>query len=322
MHRNRLVFIDLSVVVIIWFVTSIGLDHRLVQPAGADSISAQNGANMKSAPTHYVRKDDQDPSILPGSAVSRELVMGVVPQFEARTLHSIWEPVVKEIGKRTGVSIVFQGAPTIAAFEKAFMTGRYDLAYMNPYHYLIAHQHQGYIPLVRDVGKALSGVLVVRKDSPVKTPHDLQGAVIAFPSPNALGASLQMRQELSDLFHISFSPNYVKTHDSVYLNVILGQAMAGGGVQKTLNRQPETYRRRLNVIHITQPVSPHPVAVHPRVSLRLQQKIQQAFLTLGKESKGMELLEKIPVKQIGKATFQDYDALQTMKLERFYVTPQ
>ncbi len=100
---------------------------------------------------------------------------------------------------------------------------------------------QGYRPLVRDVGKTLYGVLVARKGGPIHSVKDLQGKTLAFPAPNALAASLQMRQELVDQFSIDFSAHYVKTHDSVYLNALrcsalLGEVDAGGGVQKTLAR--------------------------------------------------------------------------------------
>jgi len=35
------------------------------------------------------------------------------------------------------------GAPTIPAFEVAFQGGEYDIAYMNPYHGVMAEQAQG-----------------------------------------------------------------------------------------------------------------------------------------------------------------------------------
>lgn len=243
---------------------------------------------------------------------------GVVPQFEARRLHAIWSPILKELNNQTGYNFILEGAPTIAEFEKLFMAGHFDFAYMNPYHFILANQLQGYLPLIRDVGKTLHGVLVVKNSSKIENVKDLDGKKIAFPSPNALGASLQMRQELHDDFNIAITPVYVKTHDSVYLNVLLDKTKAGGGVQKTLSRQPKQYQDALRVIHKTRKVSPHPIAANPKVEEKVRQAIQKAFLKMAKT----ELLSKVPIKKVGIATMEDYDVLNKMNLDRFYVKPK
>jgi len=249
-------------------------------------------------------------------------LVGVVPQYEARRLHAIWRPILDRLEQSTGFRFRFRGSPSIPDFERDFLSGEFDFAYMNPYHLVIAHEQQGYIPLVRDVGRTLHGVLVVRKDSGITTPEELDGSKIAFPAPNALGASLQMRQELHDQFNIKPVPHYVKTHDSVYLNVVLGQAAAGGGVQKTLNRQQADIRDSLRIIHSTTPVAPHPFAAHPRVPQQVNEAVQNGLLQLGGESDGAAMLANIPIRKIGVSTIDDYLPLQSMGLERFYVKPQ
>ena len=245
--------------------------------------------------------------------------IGVVPQFEARRLHQIWQPILNHLERETGYTFELSGSPTIPAFESEFMRGEFDFVYMNPYHLVLANKEVGYKPLVRDVGKNLFGVLVASKSGDVKEVKDLAGKVVAFPAPNALGASLQMRQELTDLFGIEISPRYVKTHDSVYLNVLLGEAAAGGGVQKTLDQQKDEIKNNLKVIHKTTPVAPHPFAVHPRLPNKVANDVERALLALGDTQAGKEMLSLVPIKQIGKATIQDYLNLLKMGLERFYV---
>ncbi len=265
--------------------------------------------------------------ILPWSLVTPVIAsqkiysVGIVPQFEVRKLHQIWRPVLDQVEAKTGLRFQIQGSPTIPAFETEFMSGTFDFAYMNPYHIMLASKMEGYIPLVRDIGRTLHGVLVTRKDSGINQVTDLHHKKLAFPAPNALGASLQMRQELTDKFSIEIQPKYVKTHDSVYLNVVLGQASAGGGVQKTLKRQKPEIRDLLKVIHRTTPVSPHPLAAHPRVSSAVRQQVQEALLALGGTEQGKQLLAKIPMRRIGMAKMDDYAPLESMGLQRFYVSP-
>lgn len=257
----------------------------------------------------------------PVLAQEKIYTVGVVPQFEARKLHAIWRPILDQLQQATGYGFEMKGSPSIPEFEREFVEGKFDFAYMNPYHLVVANEKAGYVPLVRDHGRKLFGVLVVRKGSGITSPKELDGKTLAFPAPNALGASLQVRQELSDKFHITIDPMYVKTHDSVYLNVLTGKAAAGGGVQKTLNRQKPQYRDHLAVIHETEKVAPHPVAVLPRVPEDVRNKVRDAFLALGETEEGKALLEKIPMKKIGPARMDDYAPLKLMGLERFYVAP-
>lgn len=251
----------------------------------------------------------------------RVYTVGVVPQFGSHSLHAIWRPILDRLEQETGERFQIRGSISIPEFETEFVYRRFDFAYMNPYHIVVANRAAGYLPLVRDHGRMLQGVLVVRADSGINTPTDLEGKVIAFPAPNALGASLQMRQELIERFGIAFEPQYVKTHDSVYLNVLLSDAAAGGGVQKTLNRQKAKYRDNLKVIHRTEAVPPHPFCASPTVPAEVRQKVTAALLKLGESEEGRRLLAKVPIQKMGVATLDDYLPLKNMGLERFYVVP-
>lgn len=245
--------------------------------------------------------------------------LGVVPQFDSRKILTIWRPILDEIAQQTGIRFRLQGSPSIQKFEKEFQAGKFDFSYMNPYHMLIAHNEQGYRPLLRDHGRQLHGILVVRKDDPIVELSDLQGKIVAFPAPNALGASLMLRAELQGARQIDIKPNYVKSHTSVYLNVVTGMAAAGGGVQKTLSQQPAEIRDQLRVLHRTIKVAPHPLAVHSRVPASVAGRVQQAFLSLGESEAGRAMLSKIPMKQIGIAMLDDYSPLEKLGLEPYYV---
>jgi phosphonate transport system substrate-binding protein len=255
-------------------------------------------------------------------AEEKVYIVGVVPQFEARKLTAIWIPILEQLTVVTSLKFKLEGAPNINEFEKKFMAGAYDFVYMNPYHFVLGNQLQGYIPLVKDGSKKLHGVLVVQKDSPIENVAQLNGAKIAYPSPNALGASLQMRQELHDIFNIQTTPVYVNTHGSVYLNVLLGDTQAGGGVGKTLKKQKAEYQQALRVIHKTSPVSSHPIAAHPRVPNADIKKVTAALLNMGTTAATSALLQGIPIQQISIATFADYEPLKNMNLERFYIQPE
>jgi len=257
--------------------------------------------------------------VAPTSAAEQTLKFGVVPQFDARRIQSIWQPVLDALEKQSGHHFELIGSPSIPEFEKQFLAGDFNFAYMNPYHLIKAHESQGYMPLVRDVGRMMFGIVVVRKDSPIQDVKELDGKSVAFPAPNALGAALIPRTEFGEIYKINIQPEYVRSHSSVYLNVVTGQTVAGGGVQKTLQKQPANIRDALKIIYETPQVAPHPIAVHPRVDKVTRDKVRQAFLQLGNTPEGRELLAKIPMKQVGQATLEDYARLKQMGLDKYYV---
>jgi phosphonate transport system substrate-binding protein len=245
--------------------------------------------------------------------------VGVVPQFEARRIAEIWQPILDEISQQSGIQLELKTPSSIPVFEKQLTAGEFDFAYMNPYHAIISNESQGYTPLLRDTGRSLFGVIVVKKDSPIQSVNELNGKTVAFPSPNALGATLLPRAELARKVNIKVDELYVKSHSSVYLNVLLGKAVAGGGVQKTLAQQPDKIRDQLRVLYKTTEVPSHPLTAHPRVDKVIQDKIKAAFIELGNSETGKNLLKNIPMKQIGEASIEDYEPLKRMGLDKFYV---
>lgn len=245
--------------------------------------------------------------------------VGVVPQFAQRKLFDIWQPILQALEHELDFDLQMVGSPKIPAFEKKFLAGEYDFAYMNPYHLLKAYESQGYVPLVRDGSRQLKGVLVVNRNSTYQQVTELDKKIIAFPSPNALGASLLMRADLHEIFDLEFFPRYVQNHSSVYLNVALGQMAAGGGVLSTLQQQPPEVRERLRVIYETRGMPPHPLSAHARVPEKDREALRQAWLKLAGTETGRQLMARIPMRQPVAASLAEYMPMHAWGLDRYYI---
>lgn len=252
-------------------------------------------------------------------ATDRVFSFGVVPQFEARKLAAIWVPILGVLEKRTGYKFNMEGSARIPEFEAGFQRGAFDFAYMNPYHALVALEKQGYNPLVRDGSRQLFGVLVVKRGGPYKKVEDLNGKMIAFPAPNALGASLLMRAELTREQKLKFETLYSQTHTSSYLNVVLGKAAAAGGVMSSLKKQKKAIQESLDILYETKKMAPHPIVAHPRVPKEVVLRVQEALLAMGKDSETANLMAAIPMKEPVIAGTDDYQALKKWGLQKFYV---
>ena len=107
--------------------------------------------------------------------LAQEYTFGVVPQYEPQKLNAIWQPLLKQVSKQTGVTIKLITVESIPVFEKAFANGEYDFAYMNPWHSVVAYEKQGYLPLIKDAGRKLQGILLVNKDSDIDRAYKPMG---------------------------------------------------------------------------------------------------------------------------------------------------
>ena len=241
-----------------------------------------------------------------------EYTFSVVPQFDVRQMSETWSPILTELSERTGLKLSLKIVRDIATFEQDVINGGADFAYMNPLQLIEANAEQGYLPLIRDTSRSLQGIIVTRVDDGLEDIADLDGERIAFPSPRAFGATIATGWELKATEGLDFESTYVRTHSSVYLNVIVGAAKAGGGVLRTLEKQPEHVRNQLKVIYRTKGYASHPVAVHPRVPRADRDSVEAAFLKMAQTVSGKERLARVPLRKPTKTTISDYDPILRM----------
>ena len=255
------------------------------------------------------------------NAAEKEVyILSVVPQFTPAEINRSWTPIVEKLSRATGRSFELKVYPNFQQFEAAFLKGEIDLAFLNPYHAVMAKQAQGYIPLLRDGANPLVGLIIVRRDSPIQSIQELNGKELAFPAPNAFAASLHPRALLAGQEKISIIPRYVSTHSNVYRHVILGEAIAGGGVNNTFKREPPEVQAQLRVLYETPGVPSHPLVAHPRMPKAVRQAIKNTLLEMHNDPAGQRLLADIQMPKPVEANYaRDYQALEKLKLENYVV---
>lgn len=250
---------------------------------------------------------------------SAPLIFAPVPQLPAPTLFARWLPVLEAVGTASNECFNLVIKSSIPEFEKYLLTGAPDIAYVNPYHAVIAHNTKGYKPLLADGSMLLTGILVANKEGSIKNLSDLEGQRVDFPAPNSFAASLLLRAHLAQL-KIHIKPQYVKTHSNVYRGIIIGDAVAGGGVNKTLEAEPEEIKQKIHVIYETPGYRSHPIVTNPRLSNATRLKILNSFVTLSKTTSGQELLTGVQLNSPIPVTYsKDYRPLEQLGLEKLVV---
>lgn len=255
----------------------------------------------------------------PAKVEPRVMTVTVVPQFRAEEIHRIWAPLLARVTQETGQPLTLVVPSSIPAFERAMLAGEPDFVYANPYHAVMGNRAQGYIPLVRD-SSLLTGIVLVRADDPIRTVAELDGKTIAFPAPNAFGASLWIRALLAEREKIRIQPVYVKTHSNAYRSVLAGLSAAAGGINLTFDQEPPEVRKALRVLMETPGVPPHPLAAHPRVPEATRRLVTDTLLRLMTDRGMRELMSDIPwVNPVPADYRRDYQPLERFGLDKYVV---
>jgi phosphonate transport system substrate-binding protein len=252
--------------------------------------------------------------LLAGPVSAERYSFAVVPQQSALKTARSWAPVVQHLSRVTGISLVLMTESDIPGFEEQLQTGRYDFAYMNPYHYVAFHEQSGYQALAKARDKRIHGIVVVPRHSKIRTLEELAGQEVAFPAPGAFAASLLPRAEFRER-RIPVTPVYVSSHDLVYRNVAGGHYPAGGGVFRTLHDMDRQTRDELRVLWTTEGYTPHAIASHPRVPEQLVAAVQQALIGLEDGLAGKAMLQNLKIHGFEEATDTDWDDIRALALD-------
>lgn len=248
------------------------------------------------------------------NANDNTLTFGVVPQQSAKRLAILWTPIFEHISKQTGLKVVFSTAKDIPTFEKRLKEGKYDIAYMNPYHYVVFNKSTGYDAIAKQMDKTIKGVIVAKKNGDIKTINDLEGKRLAFPAPASFAATILPQAELNKL-GITFTPTYVSSHDSVYLNVSKDFFPAGGGIKRTLNNMPIQIKSTLMTIWQGEEHTSHAIAIHPRVDSLSREKILASLINMNTNERGNALLKSINFKGFERAVNNDWDDIRALQIK-------
>ena len=238
---------------------------------------------------------------------------GVSPQKSATQLAAAWSPFLKYLSEHSGVPLIFSTAPDSASFSSRLKAGEFDFCFVNPQQYLILHDSPGYEAFAREKDRLLQGLLLTHKDSGVHSLEELDGKELAFPSPTSFAASVLPQAELRKA-NINFTPRYVGSHASVYLNVAKQLVVAGGGITRSLELAPPEVRGELKILLKTAGYTPHAIASHPRIDEQTRSKLRAAISKLENDPGSAHILQSIGFKGIQPAQDSDWDGLRELAL--------
>ena len=234
------------------------------------------------------------------------------PQQSASELAKRWVPFVQYLSEKTGFNLQFTTAKDITAFQKQMISGAFDFAFISPYYYLIFHEKVGYNAFAHERDGNLNGIIMVRKDSNIRSMLDLNNHTIAFAAPTAVAATMLPLAYFNEQ-NIHVIPKYVTSMDSVSLSVVKGFFPAGGGEIHIFKLLAPEIQDQLRILWTSETLPPFPFVVHPRVPKEVVEKLQKTMQDMDKNPQGAELLKAIHFKGIDPANDSTYNDMRKLK---------
>ncbi|MCP4042641.1 MAG: phosphate/phosphite/phosphonate ABC transporter substrate-binding protein, partial [Gammaproteobacteria bacterium] len=234
----------------------------------------------------------------PGRAVvAEELVFGLHPFLPPAELINRFAPLMEYLSVATGLPIRIEIVKDYRTHILAVGEDRRDIAYLGPVSYVRTVQSYGPKPILAQLEvngeNSYLGVIVVRRDSTLKSLSDLGEKRFAFGDPDSTMGYLVPRYMLLkagiDGDELGGS-EHLKNHKSVAMAVLAGMFDAGAIKESVYRRFEE---QGLRVLAWTPPIATHLFVARANLPQPTLHTLREAFVRLGSEPDGPAILRTI-----------------------------
>ena len=257
------------------------------------------------------------------STAKQEYIFSIHPLHNPKRLHEIFGPVVDYLSNNIdGATFRLEASRNYAAYDEKLYSGKFHFSLPNPFQTVNALKH-GY----RVFGKMgddanFRGIILVRKDSGIKTVADLKGKAISYPAPTALAATMMPQYYLHthgiDVMK-DVTTKYVGSQESSIMNVFLKNTAAGATWPppwRALAKEKPELEQELQVIWQTEPLPNNGLVVREDIDKELEQKVANLLFNLHTHAEGKAWLEKMELSRFEPATESTYEPVRKF-IEKF-----
>lgn len=237
--------------------------------------------------------------------------LGVFPHFAAGQLETMFGPIAIDFSKALGRPVSLKTKPSFEAFMGELDKQVYDIAFVQPFDYVWAHDKHGYIPLARR-GESLVGLIVVKTGSPLHSLRELKGKKVGLPPEVAAVSHLTKMTLLQAKLNpeTDTALQYYKAHDSCLQQLMIGEVDACSTAAYPLRYFEKKRNIKFRVLAETQSISHALFIVHPRLSENERNVVRKTILSWAQTDSGKELLANGELKPFIAVTDAEYDVVR------------
>src|ERR1017187_3787400 len=247
-------------------------------------------------------------------AVARDLKFGFTPVLGEAEMRAEFDPLAAYISEAIGQKVVLYLAKDYGDLRTQMESGAVDIGSFSPFAYVDA-MRGGKIRIIAqsiiDGTATYRGIIVVRKDSGLKTVADLQGKRFAFVDPKSASGYVYPRAMLIEK---GLNPKtyfeetiFAGDHNKVITAVLEGRADAGAIYEGALAVAKANGVPIENLVTLasTDPIPHDAIAVRTGLDEALAKKIQRALVDMDKSEAGRRVIANSKKKLTGHVIAED-----------------
>lgn len=251
------------------------------------------------------------------TSANTHYTLGIHPLHNPELLTRLYLPLINYLNDSlANITLTLETSRDYATFEQKYKARKLDFIIPNPYQTIEA-MNSGYtVFLIMGNESDFKGLIIVHKDSLIKTPLDLKGKKICYPAATALAACVMPQYFLfknginvnSDITNV-----YVGSQESSIMNVYLGTVSAGGTWPVPWNLFQKTHPEESDKLRIAWETE-----TLPNLSVMSKQgipdstisAIKKLLLKIDKSQQGNQILNAIGVKLFQDGSNKSYDVVR------------
>ena len=248
----------------------------------------------------------------------KSITIGLIPEQNIFRQMERYEPLASYVSKKIGVKIKLKVLPRYGNIISNFVSEGMDGAFFGSFTYSMAHAKLGVEVLARpENGEGISsyhGLILVRKDSLIKTSEDMKGKRFAFvDKATTAGYLLPLayfkKNGIGDYRAYLKETYFAGTHEDVIYDVLNKKADIGAAKNTVFERLANTDRRILKELVILEKspdVPENSLAVRKDLDNTLKIKIRETLLNMHNDPEGKDVLSKFGARRFIETTDKDY----------------
>lgn len=262
----------------------------------------------------------------PARSTIKEYIVGVHPLHNPKRLFEVYGPIVDTLNATIpDAHFRLEASRNYEEFDKKLYGRHFDFAMPNPYQ-TVRSIKSGY----RVFGKMgddedFRGIILVRKDSGIRSVADLKGKKVSYPALTALAATM-MPQYYLHTHGIDVNRDienlYVGSQESSIVNVFLGEVAAGATWPvpwKAFVKEHPDQAAQMEVKWQTEALLNNGWVARDDMPPEVVDKVAKTLFELNASERGRKILDRLPISKFERATNETYQPVVEY-LDRFSQT--
>lgn len=246
--------------------------------------------------------------------VPEKLTVQFVPSQAAETLEAKAKPLEQLVSDELGIPVTVSVSTDYNTIVEAMASKQVDVGFLPPNAYVLANEQSNVKVLLQaqrygikqpggestdELVDSYRSMIVVKSGSDIKELEDLKGKTIATQDVTSSAGYVwpvaEMKKAGIDI-NTDVTTVQVKGHDQAVLSVLNGDVDAAFVFEDARNTVKNDYPEIMDEVepmYFTEPIPNDTISVRSDMSEEWDKKIQDAFIAIGKDEEGKQIISDI-----------------------------